>query len=190
MVAIVRPVRPARRDAAKIDRLDATRAASEARARVHLAAPRDRHKREAIRTLLRTRQRAAHVRTQAIHHLKALVAAAAELLRARLRALSSNARVDRCARLRSAETRSVEAHATRPAPRASARRILALSSEIRAFGAEPEPLVQTAAPTLRAGPGVGSVTRAEMLCAWSHRGWRVDACRFETSARAVIRRAA
>ena len=47
VVEIDRPARPARRNGAKSDRLDAARVAREALVRVHLAEPRDRHEREA-----------------------------------------------------------------------------------------------------------------------------------------------
>ena len=170
VVEIDRPARPARRNGAKSDRLDATRAAREALARAHHAEPRDHREREAIRTLLRTRQGAVQARTQAINHLNALVVTAPERLRAQLRALSSNALVARCARLRTADPQSTEERATRIALRASARRILALGNEVNELDAELGPLVRTVAPTLLAELGVGTVTGAEILCAWSHRG--------------------
>jgi len=52
---IDRPARPARRSGAKSDALDAVRAAREALARDHLAQPRRRGAREALRVLLTTR---------------------------------------------------------------------------------------------------------------------------------------
>ena len=56
VVGIDRPARPARRNGAKADDLDAVRAAHEALTREHLAGPRRRGGREAMRVLLRTRQ--------------------------------------------------------------------------------------------------------------------------------------
>ena len=64
VVEIDRPARPARRDGAKSDELDAVRAAREALARDHLAAPRARGDREAMRVLLAARQGAIVVRTK------------------------------------------------------------------------------------------------------------------------------
>jgi len=55
VVEIDRPARPARRNGAKTDELDAARAAREALAREYLAQPRRRGDREAMRVLLTTR---------------------------------------------------------------------------------------------------------------------------------------
>jgi transposase len=61
VVEVDRPTRPARRNGAKSDELDAVRAAHEALGRDHLAQPRLRGDREAIRVLLVTRAaRCAH----------------------------------------------------------------------------------------------------------------------------------
>jgi len=73
VVEIDRPSRPARRNGAKSDELDAVRAAREALSREHLAAPRTRGDREALRVLLTARQGAVVGRTKAIGQLKALI---------------------------------------------------------------------------------------------------------------------
>jgi transposase len=99
VVEVDRPQRPARRNGAKSDALDAIRAAREALEREHLAQPRGRGEREAVRVLLTTRRGAVRARTQAINQLKALVVSAGEPLRRQLRSLSTDALVDRCARL-------------------------------------------------------------------------------------------
>jgi transposase len=52
VLEVDRPRRPARRDRAKSDQLDAIRAAREALTREHLARPRQRGEREALRVLL------------------------------------------------------------------------------------------------------------------------------------------
>jgi hypothetical protein len=85
VVEVDRPARPARRNGAKSDELDAVRAAHEALAREHLAQPRCRGGREAVRVLLVTRRGAVRARTKAINHLKALVVTAREELRHQLR---------------------------------------------------------------------------------------------------------
>jgi hypothetical protein len=67
VVEVDRPARPARRNGAKTDDLDAVRAAREALGREHLAQPRQRGDREAIGVLVTTRQSATagpHVRDQ------------------------------------------------------------------------------------------------------------------------------
>jgi hypothetical protein len=68
VVEVDRPARPARRNGAKSDELDAIRAAHEALGREHLAQPRRRGDREAIRVLLVTRRGAMRARTKAINH--------------------------------------------------------------------------------------------------------------------------
>src|SRR5206468_451615 len=73
VVEVDRPARPARRDGAKSDQLDAARAAREALTRQHLAQPRRRGNREALRVLLATREGAILARTQAIGQLKGLI---------------------------------------------------------------------------------------------------------------------
>lgn len=97
---IDRPKRPARRDRAKNDELDVTRAAREYLARREPTELRSRGAREAIRTILRTRDCAVRARTQAINHLQGLVTTAPENVRKKLRGLNSKAPAERCARLR------------------------------------------------------------------------------------------
>ena len=89
VVEIDRPARPARRNGAKSDELDAVRAAREALSREHLAQPRRRGEREALRVLLATRQGAVLARTRAITSLHALVVNAPEGMRNQLRHLES-----------------------------------------------------------------------------------------------------
>ena len=78
VVEIDRPARPARRNGAKSDALDAVRAAREALAREHLSEPRRRGDREAVRVLVGTRNGAVVARTKALNHLQALVVTAPE----------------------------------------------------------------------------------------------------------------
>ncbi len=100
VVEIDRPARPARRNGAKSDELDAVRAAREALSRDHLAQPRRRGDREAIRVLVCTREGAVLSRTRAITHLHALVVTAPEGIRNQLRKLTTDELLERCARLR------------------------------------------------------------------------------------------
>src|SRR5690348_15633112 len=100
VVEVDRPRRAARRNGAKSDEIDAIRAAREALEREHLAQPRARGEREAIRVLLITRRGAVRARTRAINHLKALVVTAGEELRHQLRNTGTDELVSRCSRLR------------------------------------------------------------------------------------------
>jgi transposase len=76
-----RPKRPRGRSGAKSDPLDAIRAGREALSREHLASPRQRGQREALRVLQLTRAGAVKVAADARRHLKALLVTAPEPLR-------------------------------------------------------------------------------------------------------------
>lgn len=170
VVEIDRPKRPARRTGAKSDELDAVRAAREALARDHLAQPRRRGDREAMRVLLHTRETAMIARTKALCRLKALIGTAPEALRARLVPMTTGRLTASCARLRVTINQTSEHRCTTIALRAVARRILALEEEAKMLEAELEPLVRSAAPQLLEEPGIGIITAAEILLAWSHPG--------------------
>jgi transposase len=170
VVEVDRPARPARRDGAKSDQLDAARAAREALTREHLAPPRRRGDREALRVLLASREGAILARTQAIGQLKALIINAPDQLRQQLRHLTTNEQLRRCARLRTSPAHSTEHRATIIALRSTARRALALTAEAAHLETELTQLVQVLAPTLLAEPGVGPITAARLLSAWSHPG--------------------
>ena len=170
VVEIDRPARPARRNGAKTDALDAVRAAREALAREHHAQPRQRGEREALRVLLTTRAGAVDARRRAICHVKSLVVNAPDSLRQRLQQLSTNDLLRRCARLRIVPSQSTELRATVTGLRMTAQRALSLKVETMALEAQLAQLVQQLAPTLLAEPGVGTITAAQILCAWSHVG--------------------
>ena len=170
VVEVDRPARPARRNGAKSDALDALRAAREALTREHLAQPRGRGDREAVRVLLVTRHGAVRARTRAINHLKALVVTAHEQLRHQLRGLDTDTLVTRCAHLRSSPSHSVEHRATVIALRHTARRVLALEAEANDLQSELEAILQRVVPGLLAETGVGAISAAQLYCAWSHRG--------------------
>lgn len=170
VIEVDRPARPARRNGAKADDLDAVRAAREAMTRVHLAQPRRRGDREAIRVLLRTRQGAINARQRAQCHLQALIVTAPQTLREQLEAKTTKDTVVRCARLRTATHHSIEHRATIAAIRATARRILALEAEADDHESRLQELVQSVAPGLLQESGIGVLSAAELLCAWSHRG--------------------
>jgi transposase len=170
VVEIDRPARPARRNGAKTDELDAVRAAREALSREHLAAPRARGDREAMRVLLTARAGAVVARTKAIGQLKALIVNAPHGLREQLRRGSTDEQLDRCARLRTTPAQSLEHRATVRAIRAVARRALALEAEAAEHQSDLEELVVAACPPLLDQPGVGVITAAQFLVSWSHAG--------------------
>jgi transposase len=170
VVEVDRPARPARRNGAKSDELDAARAANEAISRKHLAQPRRRGDREALRVLLATREGAIIARTKAIGQLKALIVNAPEQLRHHFRPLTTDEQLTRCARLRTGSSQSTEHRVTIIALRSTARRALALEAEAADLESQLEPLVRELAPALLAEPGVGVITAAQLLISWSHRG--------------------
>jgi transposase len=170
VVEIDRPARPARRNGAKTDELDALRAAREALAREHLAQPRRRGDREAMRVLLTTRAGTVRARTKAICQLKALIVGAPEQLRNQLRRGTTDEQLDRCARLRTLPTHEVEHRCTVRALRTCARQALFLEAQAADLESELEELVTAAAPELLALPGVGAITAAQIVVSWSHAG--------------------
>jgi transposase len=170
VVEIDRPARPARRNGAKSDDLDAVRAAREALSREHLAAPRARGDREAMRVLLSAREGAVIARTKAINQLKALIVNAPQGLRDQLRRGTTDQQLDRCARLRTNPEQTIEHRATVQAIRAVARRALSLEAEAASHESDLEELVTAACPQLLELTGVGAITAAQFLISWSHHG--------------------
>ena len=97
IVEIDHPARPARRNGAKTDALDAVRAAREALTRPHLGEPRRGDDREALRVLNSTTEGAVHACTQATNAVHALVVTAPEATGDRQRELSTTMLLRRCA---------------------------------------------------------------------------------------------
>jgi transposase len=89
VVELDRPKRAARRHGAKSDPLDATRAAREALGRDQLAQPRAAGHRAALSVRLAARRSAVQAATDAQRQLHALVVAAPDPLRERLRSLTT-----------------------------------------------------------------------------------------------------
>jgi transposase len=170
VLEVGRPKRPAHRTGAKSDALDAVRAAREALGQDHLATPRRRAEREALRVLLTTRRCATRARVAAIGQLKALIVAAPEELRAELRGRNTAKQIQHCASLRARPAKSLEHQATVRALRATAQRIQFLQAEADQLEAELTVLVHAVAPWLLEVPGVGPLSAAQVLVSWSHAG--------------------
>jgi Transposase len=99
VVELDRPKRATRRHGAKSDPLDATRAAREALARDQLAQPRATGQRAALSVRLTARRSAVQATGDAQRQLHALVTAAPETLRGRLRNMATPQLVTACRRL-------------------------------------------------------------------------------------------
>jgi transposase len=168
--------RAARRHGARSDPLDATRAAREALGRDQLAQPRAAGHRAALSVRLTARRSAVQAATDAQRQLHALVVAAPDTLRERLRGLSTPRLVATCGRLRLRSTWDTETIATAASLRALARRIQLLNAEIADHSRAITTLVRAWRPELLTPCGVDPIVAAVVLCARSHAGrCRTDA---------------
>jgi transposase len=170
VVELDRPKRAARRHGAKSDPLDATRAAREALGRDQLAQPRATGPRAALSVRLAARRSAVQAAGDAQRQLHALVVAAPDVLRERLRARSTRQLVASCARIRVHADWDVETASTAATLRSLARRSQKLTSEAADHRQAILVLVRAWRPDLLTRPGVGPIVAATVLCAWSHPG--------------------
>lgn len=169
---VVEVDRPASRGraGAKSDRIDALRAARSALVRAHPAIPRADGAREVLRVLMLARQSAVDTRRRAIQQITALIVAAPDELRERLRRLACQALLVRCAALRPRAHRDPVMAATASALRALARRALLATAEAAAHERAIAEQVALIAPGLLDEHGVGPVTGAQLVISWSHPG--------------------
>jgi transposase len=170
VVELDRPKRAARRHGAKSDPLDAARAAREVLGRDQLAQPRATGPRAALSVRLAARRSAVQAAGDAQRQLHALVVAAPEVLRERLRIRSTRQLVAACARLRVQAHWDVETATTAATLRSLARRSRELTTEAADHRQAILELVRAWRPDLLARPGVGPIVAATVLCAWSHHG--------------------
>jgi len=170
VVELDRPKRVARRHGAKSDPIDAIRAAREALGRDQLAQPRAAGQRAALAVRLTARRSAVQAATDAQRQLHALVVAAPDPLRTRLRGLTTARLVATCGRLRQQAAWDPETAATAASLRALARRIQLLDAEIAEHTRAITTLVRAWRPDLLSRTGVGPILAATVLCAWSHPG--------------------
>jgi transposase len=170
VVELDRPKRATRRHGAKPDPLDAVRAAREALGRDQLAQPRATGHRAALSVQLAARRSAVQAAGDAQRQLHALVVAAPEVLRERLRIRSTRQLIVTCARLRVQASWDVETATTAATLRSLAHRIRELTTEAADHRQAILALVRAWRPELLARPGVGPIVAATVLCAWSHAG--------------------
>jgi len=170
VVELDRPKRTARRHGAKSDPLDATRAAREALSRDQLAQPRASGPRAALSVRLAARRSAVQAAGDAQRQLHALVVAAPDVLRERLRARSTRQLVAACARIRVHADWDVETTSTAATLRSLARRSRELTAEAADHRQAILVLVRAWRPDLLTRTGIGPIVAATVLCAWSHPG--------------------
>jgi transposase len=152
----------------KSDTLDAVRAARSLLGQERPATPRAGGPRAALQALLCAREGALDARRAALCQLRALIVTAPPELRQRLRSLTRARLLSRCAAIRPGGC--LEQRGTRLALRLLARRITLLTGEEQTLKREIAALVERLAPALLAEPGIGPITAAQVLVAWSHRG--------------------
>lgn len=170
VIELDRPNRPARRNGAKSDELDAIRAGREALAREHLAQPRASGARAALAVRLAARRSAVDAATVAQRQLQALVTAAPEVLRAKFRGQSTRLMLATATKLRISARWDVETANTAAVLHDLARRSLDLETEAKAHEQAILTTVRSWRPDLLDEPGIGPIVAATVLCAWSHPG--------------------
>ncbi|MFC5946791.1 IS110 family transposase [Pseudonocardia lutea] len=171
VVELDRPGRPARRGGRKSDPLDAARAAREALSRTRLAQPKTGEDRAALQNLLTVRRGAVEAGADAQRQLRALVITAPEPVRDRFRGQSIVVMVSTAARLRP-HTAAADIHVftAMSALRSLARRIRNLETEAAEHEKAIRAIVRSWRPDLLPLRGVGPITAAVVLAAWSHAG--------------------
>jgi transposase len=166
VLEVERPAREGSRGRLKSDLLDAERAARQVLAGTAGALPRVAADTQALRALLSTRQGAVNACTVALNELRALLVTCPPELRERLQGLSETRLLNACARLRSGQGDSERA-ALALALRSLAQRVRQLRAESQTLEQELARRVHTLAPQLLAQPGVGPISAAAVLVAWS-----------------------
>jgi hypothetical protein len=170
VIELDRPNRPARRNGAKSDAIDAVRAGREAIAREHLAQPRAEGERAALAVRMAARRSAVDASAVAQRQLHSLVVAAPEALRARFRGQSTTTMITTATRLRIHSSWDVETTSYATVLRDLGRRIRAMQSEATEHERAILVVIRSWRPDLLAEHGVGPIVAAVVLCAWSHPG--------------------
>lgn len=170
VVELDRPERAQRRNGAKSDSLDAVRAAREALSRTRLGTPRSTGDRQALSVLLAARRSAVDASTDTQRQVFSLVIAAPEPIRDKFRGMKLPAMLRTAAHLRLHPRWDPETTTTVTVLRTLARRALALTREARDHEADILRIVRQLRPDLLQHKGVGPITAAVLLCAWSHPG--------------------
>jgi transposase len=116
------------------------------------------------------RDHANTTRTAAVNLFKSLLLTAPDGLRESLRRLSTPRQTAACAVLRANPREPMEDRVRRQTLRSLALRIRLVDKEIRANERQLRGLVEAVMPALLDEPGVGPVSAAHLLVAWSHPG--------------------
>jgi len=168
VLEVERPARQGTRGRLKSDLLDAERAARQVLAGQAGALPRLARDTQALRVLVSTREGAVRACTAALNELRALIITSPPELREQLQGLNETRLLNTCLRLRTGA--DPERAAVVLALRSLARRIRGLRSESQTLERELQRRVLALAPQLLDRPGVGPISAAAILIAWSQPG--------------------
>ncbi|GAB3066489.1 IS110 family RNA-guided transposase [Micromonospora schwarzwaldensis] len=164
-----KPVAGRRRRGGKSDALDAVHAARGVLAADHVATPRTDGDREALRLLHVCRRHYSDTRTATINLFKSVILTADDDLRAQMRGLSTLRQVQHATTLTTSSGSGLD-RLRRTQLAALAEQILTLDQLLKTNLTEIRTLVDKLCPTLLEQPGIGPVTAAIALSAWSHPG--------------------
>ncbi|AXO35908.1 IS110 family transposase [Micromonospora sp. B006] len=166
-----KPAAGRRRRGGKSDTLDAVHAARGVLAADHVATPRADGDREALRLLHVCRRHYSDTRTATINLFKSVILTADDDLRTQMRGLSTLRQVQHATTLTTTSGSGSGLDRLRRTHLAAlAEQILTLDRLLKANLAEIRTLVDKLCPTLLDQPGIGPVTAAIALTAWSHPG--------------------
>jgi transposase len=163
-----KPATARRRRGGKSDALDAVHAARAVLAADHLATPRADGDREALRILHVCRRHYSDTRTATVNLFKSLILTADDDLREQFRGRSTVRQIQHAAALASETVGGTLEQLRRTQLHVLAEQIHALDRMLKVNLAEIRALVRTMCPVLLDQPGVGPVTAAIALTAWSH----------------------
>lgn len=158
----------ARRPGGKSDALDAIHAARTALAATRVATPRSDGHREALRILYVCRRHYSDTRTATVNLFKSLILTADDHLRAQLRGLSTHQQVRHVAAWTHHHSTDPLSNVRRQQLAALAAEIITLDQTLKDNHTQLRKLVTAMCPTLLQQHGVGPVTAAAALIAWSH----------------------
>ncbi|WBC04618.1 IS110 family transposase [Micromonospora sp. WMMA1976] len=154
----------------KSDALDAAHAARGVLAADHVASPRTDGDREALRLLHVCRRHYSDTRTATINLFKSVILTADDDLRTQMRGLSTLRQVQHATTLTTTTSGSGLDRLRRTHLATLAEQIQTLDRLLKANLTEIRTLVDKLCPTLLDQPGIGPVTAAIALTAWSHPG--------------------
>jgi len=160
----------ARRRAGKSDELDAIAAARTALTAAQVATPRSDGDREALRVLHVCRRHYTDTRTATVNLLKSLILTADDDLRGQLRRLNTTKQVRHLIRDTTEPAGDALTHIRRQQLHALAHQIAALDRTLADNLKQMRSLIKALCPALLDQPGIGPVSAAIALTAWSHHG--------------------